>query len=523
MRTTICATVTDAPYGAKGDGLADDSAAIQAALDACPPGQVVFVPAGVYRLGTGLAVPSGIVLRGAGPDKTRLEGDQTPEKSIVQAGSWDEPDSPVTDVTSGLEKGSTKLGVASTAEFVAGDFVIVDQKNDDDLVRVSGQDTDPSESGCVWGSREDGTRLLGQIVEIQSIDAASGTVEIDPPLAMPHAPGLMPQMIRFRKQMTRDVGIEDLAVADRSYRGDNNANIRFWGVAYSWIKNVESADVSGRHIQLTESFRCEVREAYVHHAQVYNPGANAYGIAVEIQTSETLVEDNIVFHLNAGLMLDSAGPGNVVGYNFSDEMFGNNYPDASWLYADLVANHCAHPFMNLYEGNQGSQISSDNIHGSSSHQTFYRNNVDRRHADYDHTGNVVSVVFAANNRFMNVVGNVLGRPGDDALSGAAYQQSGGNCLETVSVFKLGYPSNCAVGTVVDPEVESTILRHGNFDYVGGSTVWDPSIEEQTLPPSFYLLAKPAWWSAAPWPPIGSDVNGYVNDVPAKERFGQLGN
>src|SRR5262249_22409054 len=154
---------------------------------------------------------------------------------------------------------------------------------------------------------------------------------------------------------TRDVGIEDLTVADRSYRGDNNANIRFWGVAYSWIRNVESADVSGRHIQLTEAFRCEVQGCYVHEAQVYNPGANAYGIAVEVQTSETLVDNNVVYHLNAGLMLDSAGPGNVIAYNFSDEMFGNNYPDASWIYADLVANHCAHPFMNLYESNQGTQ------------------------------------------------------------------------------------------------------------------------------------------------------------------------
>src|SRR5690349_2540064 len=51
-RTTICAKVTDPPYSAKGDGVADDSAAIQAALDACPKGQVVLAPAGTYRLGT---------------------------------------------------------------------------------------------------------------------------------------------------------------------------------------------------------------------------------------------------------------------------------------------------------------------------------------------------------------------------------------------------------------------------------------------------------------------------------------
>jgi hypothetical protein len=413
------------------------------------------------------------------------------------------------------------LEVVSTQEFKAGDFVIVDQRNDDDLVRVSGQDVDPGESGCVWGSRENGTRLLGQLVEIQSIDAAAGTVTIDPPLAMPYSASLAPEMIRIRQQITRDVGIEDLAVADRAYRGDNNANIRFWGVATSWIRNVESADVSGRHIQLTAAFRCEIRDSYVHHAQVYDPGANAYGIALENQTSETLVENNVVYHLNAGLMLDSAGPGNVVAYNFSDEMFGNNYPDASWIYADLVANHCAHPFMTLYEGNQGTQISSDNIHGSSSHQTFFRNHVDRRHGNFTHTGNVASVVFAANNRFMNVIGNVLGRPGDDAIQGAVYEQTSGNCLDTVAVFKLGYPSNCAVDTIIDPEVAATLLRHGNFDYVGNAVVWDPMIPEQALPASLYRTEKPAWWGASPWPSIGPDVDGYASEIPAKTRFDAL--
>jgi hypothetical protein len=86
-RTTLCATVTNAPYNAVGDGVADDAAALQAALDACPAGQVVFVPKGVFRVTKGLAIPSGVVLRGAGPGDTRIEGDGVPDKAILQAGA----------------------------------------------------------------------------------------------------------------------------------------------------------------------------------------------------------------------------------------------------------------------------------------------------------------------------------------------------------------------------------------------------------------------------------------------------
>ena len=126
---------------------------------------------------------------------------------------------------------------------------------------------------------------------------------------MPLSASLAPEVQRVRARITRDVGIEDLTVADRSFRGDNNANIRFWGVAYSWIRNVESVNVSGRHIQLTKAFRCEVRDSYVHHAHNYMPGANAYGISIENQTTESLVENSIIYYLNGGLMIGTPGRG----------------------------------------------------------------------------------------------------------------------------------------------------------------------------------------------------------------------
>lgn len=58
--------VTAPPWGAVGDGAADDTAAIQSALNAAGTngGGVVYLPGGKYRLTTTLDIPGGVELRG---------------------------------------------------------------------------------------------------------------------------------------------------------------------------------------------------------------------------------------------------------------------------------------------------------------------------------------------------------------------------------------------------------------------------------------------------------------------------
>ncbi|MCX4705072.1 right-handed parallel beta-helix repeat-containing protein [Streptomyces sp. NBC_01352] len=51
-------------YGATGDGTTDDTAAIQAALDACEPGNTVYLPAGQYRTSEPIRIPPSVTLQG---------------------------------------------------------------------------------------------------------------------------------------------------------------------------------------------------------------------------------------------------------------------------------------------------------------------------------------------------------------------------------------------------------------------------------------------------------------------------
>jgi len=166
-------------------------------------------------------VNKGIVLRGDGPGATRLEGDDVSYWAILQIGElWDEDGSPVASIQAGATKGSRSLVVGDASSFDVGDLVLVDQENDGDLFSL-----DASESECTWGSREDGGRLQAQIVEVVSIDG--NTIGIDPGLAMDYAPDLAPEITRLHSRITRYAGVEDLSIADRGYRGGNNANIRF--------------------------------------------------------------------------------------------------------------------------------------------------------------------------------------------------------------------------------------------------------------------------------------------------------
>lgn len=72
MTTRVPYSMTDAPvnvrsFGAKGDGVADDTAAIQAAIDAGATGGYVRAPAGTYLLSASLQLPDNVVFdcRGA--------------------------------------------------------------------------------------------------------------------------------------------------------------------------------------------------------------------------------------------------------------------------------------------------------------------------------------------------------------------------------------------------------------------------------------------------------------------------
>jgi hypothetical protein len=168
--------------------------------------------------------------------------------------------------------------------------------------------------------------------------------------------------------------------------------------------------------------------------------------------------------------------------------------------------------MNLWEGNIAYKAEADIIHGSSSHNTIFRSQSKGWQSETITTRNN-AIEIAAKNTYMNVVGSVLGTPGKsnryEVLPGQPYDDWSDSVI-----WALGVGSG-----VDDPNVAATLLRHGNYDYVTNSVVWDAAIADHDLPDSLYLSKRPEWWcQETPWPPIGPDVAGYHQDIPAKRRF-----
>ncbi|KAF0246930.1 MAG: hypothetical protein FD180_289 [Planctomycetota bacterium] len=492
------ANVKAAPYNAKGDGKADDTAAIQKALDDCPEGKAVLVPAGAYRLTAQLTIAKGVVLRGEGPEKTRLFNEAASGHAISLCNYDNEF---ATKVLKGAVKGSMSITVEDAARFRAGDLLLVDQLNDPDLVSIQG------EGGlCRWAGREDGKRAMGQLVELVKKDG--NTLTISRPLAITFKDALEPQAVRTSDKIIRRAGVEDLYLELTKRRTDQSSSIKLWNTIHCWVKNIESSRCwFDGHVTLKKSLGCEIRDGYFHHAHAYGSG-HGYGVLLTAQSTDTLVENNTCYHLNTGPQVSCSGPGNVIAYNFSFQTWGRDYPKTDWAHSDL-SQHAAHPFLNLFEGNQVGTLCFDFYWGSSSHNTLFRNAADMRNPRLDGqqmTRNIVGFRLDKFSRFNNALGNVLGHEG---MKGQA-ESDGRSDFTTPLVWSFGHPD--------DPEVKKTLLRHGNFDHVSRQTQWDPAIKERKLPDSLYLPAKPAFFGKLPWPPIGPDRQPMVGSIPARERF-----
>ena len=478
---------------------------INNAISRCPSNQVVLLSAGSYTLSGQLVMSrSHVTLRGAGPTKTTLRFTNTSPWGLVYfiGGGYQEPPPYIRDWTAGYAKGATTITLSSVASLAVGDLICLDQLSDYNLVNPYG-----NEGLCDYcaGSRLNGDRGQEQYVTVTGI--SGNNVSISKPLYLDNwSSSLNPQVFYYGNSV-KFSGIEDLKIDNSGASGDYNVNM--YNAQNCWVKGIESAIARIAHIKTLHCARIEVRDSYLHETKNY--ASESYGIAA-YNVSDLLAENNIMFTVTTPLQL-TACSGSVFAYNYMTNL---RYDvSSSWLVGGIIG-HGVHTYMNLIEGNVTPSIYFDFIHGSGSHNTIFRN----RSAGWEtnRTSNTFPIALEATNRYFNIVGNVLGKAGYHNLFEAVNIDGYGG---DKAIYLLGYFDTSHSLTRYDLAVSTTILRHGNYDYVTRLTQWNPTILDLNIPNSLYLSGKPIWWDSSPWPPIGPDVPGMVSPLPAQNRFAAI--
>lgn len=265
-------------FGAKGDGVSDDTEAFLRALASVRDG-AVFVPAGRYMITQVLKITrSNLALKGAGRDQTILYFPKPLAEMLGRAPEWAglagsgiwswgggvlwlegrEAAVRLTGVTAPARRGDTTLAVASTTGLSVGMTIRLVQYEppDGSLGRHlhadyanAGEGVSPSVQGRLvdWGAR---------------VSAIAGTrMTLDRPLRVDVRPEWNPQLFSLSPSV-QEVGLEDFTIEfpNSTYAGHHKEKgyngIFMVGVHHSWVRNVTILDGdSGINIHNTDADR----------------------------------------------------------------------------------------------------------------------------------------------------------------------------------------------------------------------------------------------------------------------------
>jgi hypothetical protein len=400
--------------------------AIQNAINESSANDIIYLPAGTYRMEGGLTVLANRTLRGAGTS-TILMGYGT--GGTINAGSepqasdyawasvtrsfstYADPQTNNT-ITAGLTANSETITIASTSAFSNGDLIQIAIENQDDNTKIT------NGSVILVGVAGYGA-LRRQMSRV--ISKTSTQLTIWPPVHYTPDDNLEARVHR-QSVTTEGVGVEDLSIDQTNSNG--YPVVQFQACVNSWIKGVEIVGHNNYGFKLDKSLNCEIRKSKVGAAKSQG-GSNHAGILLN-QAVNCLLEDNIALNNWPLIETNESTQGCVISHNFFYTTFAG---------ADSI-DHGAHPSLNLYEGNIFTATQQDGYFSSASENTFFRNWITGTRFTVTHNPPTAyrwssTVALARFTRKFAFIGNIFNSPGwlEDAYSspynfGAAYGFTG---------------------------------------------------------------------------------------------------
>lgn len=442
-------------FGAVGDGVTDDSQAMQDAIDSFAGMEgVVGLPQGDYLIHSTVQLADNIVLRGIDSLSTRVLIDFSGQNNhgfvITGAAPYD-----FYTIVSGYDFKSSVIVVPDGDVFLPGDYAEIIQDNGD-------WDTEPA----TWA--ED---VVGQMVKIVAVN--DNDLVLEHPLRISFQAAFTP---RIRKiEPIRNVAIENLKIM-RLDEPDEGAgsNIYINLAAGIRLQAIESDKSVGSHIGIYRSTQVVLHKSYIHHAFTYDgSGTRGYGITLHNHSGECLIEDNVFRYLRHAMMVKTGANGNVFGYNYSREPYRS---ETIHDYSGDISLHGHYAFMNLFEGNIVQNIIIDHYWGPSGpFNTFFRNRAELY-------GFVITSSDNPSDQ-QNIVGQEI--TDEDFLYGL-YSLDGEDHFE-----------------------------YGN--YVTGDIM--PFETDSLPDSSYYKSVVPDYWNTSlPWPSVGIPLEAEAYTNPAWQRY-----
>jgi hypothetical protein len=303
--------VTSEPYHADKNGVADATAAIQAAINdaGLAGGGVVYLPAGTYWL----TVPEeesqalllnqpGVVLRGAGRGQTFLLNATTVMrgKSVIRiqgsndTGFWAEG-THSTPLAADLLRSVREIPVASVNGFAPGDTVVIRNTIGDDWIN------EQKESG--WLGFGASLRGLAYRRTVLAVDVATNTLTVDAPIRYALKLRDSARVVRLAAAPLAGVGLEDFSFGNVQHPGTSwleedyltpgtpghdvhgSYFIRVNNTRDSWVRRLSSFQATGNtstaHIlsggmSIRESTHVTIEDCNFQRPQYGGGGGNGY-------------------------------------------------------------------------------------------------------------------------------------------------------------------------------------------------------------------------------------------------------
>jgi len=526
------------------------AATINAALAACPANHFVQLASGTFTLTAPITFGqnSNVKLVGMGANQTFLV-------FTGNTGCWfgaevcmDSADlnyvaepSNLANWTAGYAQGATSITlsalVSGSHALTVGTSLILDQLDDttdDGNINVCYQSNTEAHPCSTNGDNGGFARTNRGQMQIVTVTSVSGTgpytVGISPGLYMPNwngcdaSGGCAPQAW-WATSPIQNMGVENLSMNFATSEPDQGTGVgvEMLNCSGCWLKGVAGIAPGRSDVFPMLSTFITVQDSYFFNTAGHT--STSYGVEAD-GTSSELIQNNIFQQVTEPMSFNGSCSGCVEAYNFD---VGSIYGASPWNWR--MASVLPHAVGNahiLMEGNEGSGLEGDTIHGSHHFLTAFRNawNGYQPNNGIAPSSNIGPVLLFAQNRFFNIVGNVLGTPA------ITYGYTTG----TNQIFPtIGSGSSSTYTVPADSNVLRTLMRWGNYDTATGSARWcgnssnsgwtttcgsvsevpstiaqyaNPIPSSTNLPKSFYLNAQPAWWpTSKPWPPIGPDVTG----------------